>query len=62
MVSGNASVRSREDDVLKPHPLGLTGALREPRPLEEVNEAVDDVLQARNKEPRVAVARSDHGQ
>jgi propanol-preferring alcohol dehydrogenase len=32
-----------------------TRVLRETRPLEEVNEAFDDVEHARNKEPRVVL-------
>ena len=34
---------------------GRTRLLRETRPLEEVNEAFDDILHARNKEPRVVL-------
>ena len=43
------------EDVFKLHTLGRTRVLRETRPLEEVNEAFDDVEHARNKEPRVVL-------
>ena len=43
------------EDVFKLHVLGRTRVLRESRPLEEVNEAFDDVLHARNKAPRVVL-------
>jgi propanol-preferring alcohol dehydrogenase len=41
------------EDVFKLHTLGRTRVLHETRPLEEVNEAFDDILHARNREPRV---------
>jgi len=41
--------------VFKLHTLGRTRVLHETRPLEEVNEAFDDVLHARNKSPRVVL-------
>ena len=37
------------------HSLGRTRVIRETRPLEEVNEAFEDVLHARNKAPRVVL-------
>ena len=43
------------EDVFTLHALGRTQVLRETRPLEEVNEAFDDVLHARNKAPRVVL-------
>ena len=43
------------EDVFKLHTLGRTRVLRETRPLEEVNEAFDDVEHARNKAPRVVL-------
>ena len=43
------------EDLFKLHTLGHTRVLRETRPLEEVNEAFDDVQHARNKAPRVVL-------
>lgn len=43
------------EDVFKLHTLGRTRVLHETRPLEEVNEAFDDVEHARNKAPRVVL-------
>ena len=43
------------EDVFTLHALGRTQVLRETRPLEEVNEAFDDVLHAHNKAPRVVL-------
>jgi propanol-preferring alcohol dehydrogenase len=43
------------EDVFTLHALGRMQVLRETRPLEEVNEAFDDVLHARNKAPRVVL-------
>ena len=43
------------EDVFKLHTLGRTRVLHETRPLEEVNEAFDDVLHARNVAPRVVL-------
>jgi propanol-preferring alcohol dehydrogenase len=43
------------EDVFKLHTLGRTRVLHETRPLEEVNEAFDDILHARNREPRVVL-------
>jgi hypothetical protein len=47
--------RDAADDQFKLHTLGRTRVLRESRPLEEVNEAFDDVEHARNKAPRVVL-------
>jgi propanol-preferring alcohol dehydrogenase len=41
------------EDVFTLHSLGRTRVLHETRPIEEVNEAFDDVLHARNTAPRV---------
>ncbi len=43
------------EDAFKLHTLGRTRVLRETSPLEEVNEAFDDIPRARNKEPRVVL-------
>jgi alcohol dehydrogenase, propanol-preferring len=43
------------EDVFKLHTLGRTRVLHETRPLEEVNEAFDDILHARNNAPRVVL-------
>jgi propanol-preferring alcohol dehydrogenase len=41
--------------MFKLHTLGRTRVLHETRPLEDVNEAFDDILHARNKAPRVVL-------
>jgi propanol-preferring alcohol dehydrogenase len=41
--------------VFKLHTLGRTRVLHETRPLEEVNDAFDDILHARNKAPRIVL-------
>jgi alcohol dehydrogenase, propanol-preferring len=43
------------EEVFELHTLGRTWVLHETRPIEEVNEAFDDVEHARNKEPRVVL-------
>jgi propanol-preferring alcohol dehydrogenase len=43
------------EDVFKLHALGRTRVLYEKRPLEQVNEAFEDVEHARNKAPRVVL-------
>jgi len=43
------------EDVFKLHTLGRTRVLHETRPLEEVNEAFEAILHARNKEARVVL-------
>jgi alcohol dehydrogenase, propanol-preferring len=43
------------EDVFKLQTLGRTRVLHETCPLEEVNEAFDDVEHARNKAPRVVL-------
>ena len=43
------------EDVFTLHTLGRTSVRRETRPLEDVNEAFDDVEHGRNREPRVVL-------
>ena len=43
------------DNYVKLPIFGRTRVLRETRPLEEINDAFDDVLHARNKHPRVVL-------